>query len=63
MCGRVVESKNGNYPKGCLVVQKTGWKTVSISNDKLIWFRVDNIYPRIDMIHALGVVGLPGYVG
>lgn len=57
---RVIESKNGNYPKGSVVVHKVGWKTIEISNEDLVWFRVDNIRPKIDAIHALGEVGIPG---
>jgi len=57
---RVIESRNGNYPKGSVIVQKVGWKTIEITNENLVWFRMDNIVPKIDVIHALGEVGIPG---
>ena len=42
------------------MVQKAGWNTVVKSKEDLVWFRMDNIFPKIDIIQSLGVVGIPG---
>jgi len=58
--GKVIKSKSSKYPVGSLVYNLSGWQSVSKINEELVWNRVDDIEPKIDMKHFMGSVGMPG---
>jgi len=63
--GRVVDSKNEEFPKGCLVVGPFGWSTHVVSNQGII--KMFRKIPEIEnpslALGGLGLTGMTAYFG
>jgi len=60
--GRVKESKNSEYPAGCLVVGPFGWSTHMIPEQALIKSNMFRNIPELEHIsYALGALGMTGF--
>ncbi|XP_076811901.1 prostaglandin reductase 1-like [Clavelina lepadiformis] len=57
---RILKSKNAEYPEGSLVLQQTGWRTITKSKGEQAWYTCDDLPKNIPQSSAVGVLGMPG---
>lgn len=56
---RVIESRNGRFPKGTLLLAKAGWQSHFISKgENVAWIQFDRGSSPVS--YLLGTLGLPG---
>jgi prostaglandin reductase 1 len=65
--GRVLQSRNREFPEGSQVVGSFGWRDLTIYKPKPGEASPDGVYKMPDMkglpdSYALGSLGMPGYV-
>lgn len=66
LVGRVIESKNANYPVDAIVIGRLPWRRYNLANGTELRLRLvqkptekDTIYDRVGLSTAIGVLGMP----